>query len=540
MLAAIRADDLGLSALVLEKSDLYGGTTSTSGGALWIPLNGQVPDDYDDAYTYLKAAVGDTSTDGKVRAYLESGKDMVRFINEKTSVRYHVSHGYADYYQELPGAVPQGRAMEPVPFNGALLGEEFQRLRPTHPAATVMGIGVTIPESNAMATKKPGWIWTTLKVIGRYALDLPWRFRTRRDRRLCLGSALIGGLRHTMIRRNIPLWLDCPMESLVVDRGRIIGVMARKDGRTVTLRARRGVILAAGGFERNQQMRDQYLPQPSLAEWSCTPKGHNTGDGIRAAAAIGAKLGHMSMTWGAPTVRAPKVEQGAQAVFAERGAGGCIVVNRQGRRFVNESISYDRFQEAMYAEHTRNGGAIPAWFVFDAKFRKTSPLGPLLPSNAMPDSRVPKEWFGDFVFKANTLEELARQMGVDPAGLADSVGRNNQYADTGVDLDFHRGENAYDTYWAVHGVAPNPCLVSIDTAPYYGMKMTPGDTGTKGGPVTTDDGQAVDEAGAPIPGLYAIGNCSAAVLGRAYAGAGCTIGPGMVFAFRAVNHIAGS
>ncbi|MBK7252224.1 MAG: FAD-binding protein [Gammaproteobacteria bacterium] len=540
LLSAIRAHDLGLTVLVIEKSELYGGTTATSGGALWIPLNGQAPDDYESAYTYLKAAAGDTTTDGKVRAYLESAAPMIRYVNEKTSLRYKMSASYADYYPEMPCALDEGRAMEPEPFNAALLGEEFERLRPSHPGVTLMGIGMTIPESNTMATKAPGWLGVVLKIMARYYLDIPWRFRTKRDRRLCLGNALIGGLRHALLVRSMPLWLECSMESLVFENGRVQGVVARRKGEALTLRARRGVILAAGGFERNQAMREKYLPHPTHQEWAATPAGLNTGDTIRAAEAIGARLEHMDMSWGVPTVRHTGVPQGAQAVFSERGFGGSVCVNRQGRRFASEALSYDRFQLAMYAEHARSGGAIPAWWVFDTKYRKNCPFGPFLPATAMSDARVPKEWWGDTIFRDATLEGLARQIGVDPAGLADTVRRNNEYAQTGVDPEFGRGGSAYDRYWSLRSARPNPCLIAIDTAPYYAVKIQPGDTGTKGGPAITDDAQVIDTAGRPIPGLYCIGNNAAAPLGRAYAGAGGTIGPGMVFGFRAVEHLARS
>ncbi len=540
LLSAVRAADLGLSVLVIEKSDQYGGTTATSGGVLWIPLNGQMPDDYDSAYAYLTAAVGDTSSDAKVRAYLESGPEMVRYVNEKTALRYEVCAEYPDYYQEMPGAKPGGRSMQPVPFDGARLGDELFKLRETHPGTQLMGINMSVVEANTMATKGPGWLWVTIRTFARYYLDLPWRFKTKRDRRLCLGNSLIGSLRFTMLERNIPLWLNCPLESLVHENGRVQGVVARRDGKPVTLRARRGVILAAGGFERNQEMRDQYLPQPSRQEWSSTPRLNNTGDTIRAAQAIGAKLGNMNQTWGVPSAPSPASPQGQQPVFSERGLGGFIVVNKQGKRFLNEALSYDRFQLAMYEDHVRNGGGIPAFTVFDATFRKDCPHGTILPGVIMPDAKIPKEWWGDFVFKDDTLEGLARQIGVDAAGLAESVKKNNEYAKTGVDPDFARGDTVHDRYWANKAVKPNPCLVAIGKGPYYAIKLWPSDTGTKGGPVITENAQVVNEAGETIPGLYCIGNNSAAALGRSYAGAGSTIGPGLVFGFRAANHLAKS
>lgn len=538
LLSALRAHDLGLKVLVIEKSNKYGGTSATSGGVLWIPLNHQIKDDFDSAYRYLKAAVGDTTTDGKIRAYLESADEMIRYVNDRTSLRYQACPDYPDYYQELPGALPGGRSMEPIPFNAARLGDELDNLRDPHPGVTLMGIGMTAPESNILATKGPGWLWLTIKTMGRYYLDYPWRKKTKRDRRLCLGNALIGALRHSMLERNMPLWLNCPMESLVYEDGRVQGVVAQRNGQPLTLRARRGVILAAGGFERNQEMRDQYLPQPSRQEWASTPPANNTGDTIRAAQAIGAKLDKMDQVWGTPSVPSPAAPQGQQPIFVERGAGGFIAVNSQGRRFINEAISYDRFQSGMYEDHRKTGGTIPTWFVFDAKFRKDCPMGPFLPGVMFPDKKIPKEWVGDFFFKDDSLEGLARQIGVSPKGLADSVRKNNEYARTGVDQEFHRGENAHDRYWASRKRKPNPCLAAIDKAPYYAIKVLPSDTGTKGGPAISDHAQVLNQADQPIPGLYCIGNNSAAALGRAYAGAGGTIGPGMVFGFRAANHLA--
>jgi 3-oxosteroid 1-dehydrogenase len=540
LLSAVRAHDLGMKVLVIEKSDRYGGTTATSGGVLWMPLNDQIDDDFKSAYTYLKAAVGDTTTDGKVRAYLESAPEMIRYVNEKTSVRYLASPDYPDYYQDMPCARPGGRSMESVPFDGSLLGDELFKLREPHPGVTLMGVSMTATESNTLATKGPGWLWVTIRTMGRYYLDFAWRRKTKRDRRLCLGNSLIGGLRHSMLQRNIPLWLECPLESLVRENDRVQGVVARRNGQPVTLRARRGVILAAGGFERNQEMREQYLPRPTRQEWSSTPKLNNTGDTIRAAQAIGAKLENMHLVWGTPSVQSPAAPQGQQPIFVERGQGGFVAVNNRGKRFVNEALSYDRFQTAMYEDHKRTGGSIPTWLVFDAKFRKDCAMGPFLPGSVFPDSKIPKEWIGDFFFKDDTLEGLARQIGVSPEGLADTVRRNNEYAKTGVDPEFNRGGSAHDLYWANKRRKPNPCLAPIDTAPYYAIKALPSDTGTKGGPAITDDAQVLDQSDRPIPGLYCIGNNSSAALGRAYAGAGGTIGPGMVFGFRAANHLAKS
>lgn len=537
LLSALRAHDLGMKVLVIEKSDKYGGTTATSGGVAWIPLNDQIHDDYDSAYAYLKAAVGETTSDGKVRAYLESAGEMVRYLNNKTSTRYQACLMYPDYYQEMPGAAPGGRSMEPLPFDAERLGNELSHLRDPHPCLTLMGKSMTVSESVTLATKGSGWLWVTLKTLGRYYLDFPWRLKTRRDRRLCLGNALIGSLRHSMLMRDIPLWLNCPMVSLVQEDGQVKGVVASREGKQITIHTHKGVVLAAGGFDRNQGMRDQYLPQPSRMEWSSTPPDLNTGDTIKAAAMIGAKLENMDQVWGTPSVPNPHVPQGQQPIFCERGLGGFIAVNKQGKRFVDEAISYDRFQAAMCENHRDTGGCIPAWIIFDARFRMDSPMGPFLPAIVFPDAKVPNAWRGDIFFKSDTLEGLAAQIGIDPLGLADSIRRNNEYARSGVDPDFGRGNNLHDRYWSNKRVKPNPCLIPIEKGPFYAIKVMPSDTGTKGGPSITDDAQVISITGEPISGLYCIGNNSSAALGRAYAGAGGTIGPSLVFGYRAANHL---
>ena len=542
LLAAVRAADAGMSVLVVEKATQLGGTSALSGGGIWIPCNHDqanagVQDTLEDAFRYVRTCARGLSSDDRILAYLESAPKLATYLG-KVGVAYRCMPLYADYYPTLPGARPGGRSMDPVGFNAAKLGlEALEHVRPS--GQLIMGrMGINAFDAHTMLAKERGANWVLAKIMLRYFLDYPWRWKTRRDRRLTGGQALVAGLYAALRQRNIPLWLGAPMRELVQGDGRIDGIVVERDGEHVAIKARRGVLLAAGGFERNQTMRERYLPQPTDARWTATPPQGNTGDTIQPAAAAGAALHLMEHTWGAPTFEVPKEEK-YRVLFVERSLPGCMVVNAQGKRFLDESGPYPEFQQAMFADHAAHGGAIPAWIVFDADFRAKYPMGPLMPSVAMPDSRVRKSWWNTVVWKGDTLEELAAAIGVDPNGLKTSASRMTAFAQTGDDLDFGRGGNVFDRYYGDVNVKPNPNLAPIAKAPFYAMKLWPGDIGTKGGLLTDRDGRVLDTQGHAIDGLYCTGNNSASVMGPAYPGAGSTLGPAMTFAYRAVAHISG-
>ncbi|WP_454737296.1 FAD-dependent oxidoreductase [Cupriavidus necator] len=541
MLAACRAADRGLSVVVLEKSSQYGGTSAVSGGGIWIPLNHHIGpagghDDYAAALEYLLACTGKDGDPQRLRAYLDHAPRMLQYLETQAGVRYYALPRYADYFQKLPGAMPGYRALDPMPFDGARLREEFARLRPPSPGTLVGGrVAVTSAEAHTLLCRSRGWFGLALRQFGRYWLDLGWRRKTRRDRRLTLGNSLVAGLRRAMMDRAIPLWLDTALQDLVIEDGVVRGVRAVKDGRPVEIRALRGVILAAGGFERNQAMREQYLPQPTQAAWSATPP-NNTGDAIRAAQAAGAGVALMSQVWGAPTVHV-RGEEKQRALFIERAMPGCLVVNGQGRRFVNEAAPYSEFVPAMYRDHEETGCSVPAWLVFDATFRHKYPCGPILPGSVMPDRSIPAALSGILV-RAGSLGELAALTGIDATGLADSVARMNRYAATGVDEEFGKGDNLFDTYYSDPAVRPNPCLAPIGKAPFYAVRLDAGDIGTKGGLVTDASARVLREDGSAIAGLFAIGNTSASMMGPSYPGAGSTLGPAMTFGFIAADVLA--
>jgi 3-oxosteroid 1-dehydrogenase len=304
----------------------------------------------------------------------------------------------------------------------------------------------------------------------------------------------------------------------------------------VRIAARRGVILACGGFEANQSMREKYLPNPTRAEWSAAPKC-NHGEGIAAGINHGAATRGLDRVWGAPSIVSP-VGNPATGLFVERALPRAVMVNNQGKRYVNEAGAYTAVVYAMLENHEQSGGAVPSWFVADAVYRKNYPMGPVLPGMLQPDSKLPPEWRNVIYYKADTLDELAKQIGVDAEGLKATVARNNRFAATGIDEDFGKGDNEFDRYYGDSNVKPNPCLGPIEKAPFYAVKVHPGELGTSGGLDADERGRVRSKDGGVIPGLYAIGNCSAAVMGRSYPGAGSTLGPAMVFGYLAAQDIA--
>jgi len=542
MTAALRAHDQGLSVLVVEKSNVYGGTTAVSGGGIWIPCNDQIAalggsDSYDEAITYLRDVVGEDFDAQRIDAYLENGPKMVDWLAKHAQTHFHAVPRYPDYYPDRKGGKPGYRTMEPAAFDAARLGEHFADLRAPSPSTLIGGrIAMTQIEAHTIVTKERGWLRLTAGLMLRYATDFRWRRRTSRDRRLTLGNALVASLRAALAQRGIALWLDTPMRTLQAEGGRVNGVVVTKNGRLFGIRATHGVVLACGGFEANQAMREQYLPKPTRAEWSAAPP-INTGDGIRAGLALGADVGLMDYVWGVPTVHVPGEEK-QRGLFVERSAPRCVMVNQLGRRFVNESAPYPDVIHAMYADHARTQANVPAWLIFDGTYRKRYPCGVLLPGSVQPDSKIPAGWLDKVIYRADTLAELAAKIGVNADGLALTVTQMNGYAATGIDTEFGKGNNVFDRYYGDPSTKPNPCLGPIEHAPFYALRLDAGEIGTKGGLRTDAQARVLRPDGSVIDGLYALGNTSAAVMGKTYPGPGSTIGPAMTFGYVAANHIA--
>jgi 3-oxosteroid 1-dehydrogenase len=373
--------------------------------------------------------------------------------------------------------------------------------------------------------------------MSRYYRDFVWRMKSKRDRCLSLGNALVGMLRRSLMDRDVPIWLRTAARELVVDNGRVAGAVLEQEGRTVRVCARKGVLLAAGGFESNEEMRQQYLPQPTNAQWTSGSPA-STGDAIRMGQAVGAALDFMNEAWWSPTTLVPG-EARARVLVIEKGLPGCILVNKKGQRFVNEASPYTEIVKAMYAKSTPEAPSAPAYMIFDGEYRRKYPFGPFLQAQQQPDWMLPKAFRNDYLKKSGTLAGLAAELGVDAAGLEAQVERFNANARLGSDPEFRRGEGGFDKYYGDDKVKPNPCLAPLATPPFYGIVTYPGEFGTKGGLKTDTRARVLREDGSEIAGLYAIGNCSASVMGPTYPGAGGTIGPAMTFAFIAARDVAG-
>jgi 3-oxosteroid 1-dehydrogenase len=448
---------------------------------------------------------------------------MLGLVLAKTPVRFAWVPGYADYYPEAPGGLAAGRSIEPVPLDGRrVLGEELAHLaRPYLPSP----VAITQAEYRWLSLgRHPRGVRAAARVAVRAA-----RARLRGQRVLSMGQALAAGLRAGLVASGVPVWLDTPMAGLEVAGGRVTGVRATRDGEPVLIRARRGVLIATGGFERDEQMRRRYQRAPTGTEWTTGAAG-NTGDGIRAGLGLGAASGLMDDAWWGPSIALPG---GPYFCLAERSLPGCVLVNGAGQRFVNESAPYVDAVHAMYDANTPENPHIPAWLVFDQRYRDRYVFAGLPPHRPLP-----RRWYAaGAVVRADDLAGLAQAAGVDAEGLVKTVARFNEFAAAGRDEDFGRGDSAYDRYYGDPRLA-NPNLAPLAQPPYYAVKIVPGDLGTKGGLRTDEQARVLRPDGTVIEGLFAAGNASEAVMGHSYAGAGATIGPAMTFGYIAARTMA--
>ena len=532
MTAALTAAHHGLSVVVIEKTGKFGGSTARSGGGVWVPGNevlrkAGVADTPEQARAYLAHVAGDGVEPERQRALLEHGPAMLALVRAGTPLDFAWVPGYADYYPEAPGGLAAGRSIEPVPLGARVLGAELAHLNPPYLPAPA---GVTITQADyrwlSLGPRHPRAILASAKVALRIA-----RARLLRQPLLSLGQALAAGLRAGLLAKNVPVWLNTPMTGLQMEEGRVTGVQVTRDGQHALIRAARGVILAAGGFERNEQMRQRYQRQPIGVDWTTGSAG-NTGDAITAGEAAGAALDLMDDAWWGPSI---PLSGGPYFCLAERSLSGCIMVNGSGQRFVNESAPYVDAVHAMYEGHSGDSPHIPSWLITDQRYRNTYVFAGLPPRKPLP-----RRWYAaGAVHRAPTIAELAEQIGLDAEALGKTVTRFNEFAQTGKDEDFHRGDSAYDRYYGDPRRRPNPNLAPLDMPPFYAIKIVPGDLGTKGGLRTDERARVLRGDGTPIAGLYAAGNTSAAVMGRSYAGAGATIGPAMTFGYLAALDLAG-
>ncbi|MGH3349791.1 MAG: FAD-binding protein [Nocardioides sp.] len=527
MAAALAAHDLGISCVVLEKAKLYGGSTGISGGGIWVPNNPTLrraghDDTRDSIRTYLDELIGDRAEPKRLDAYIDHGPDAMALLEKSKWLKFLWTKGYADYHPELEGGRPLGRSIEAVPFDTRKLGEDEKFQRPNSMKGP-LGLWITAKDYKNLAMVKRTWGGR------RSSLVAAWRVASNLILRRHMstgGRALVARLRMALKDADIPLWLETPMTSLVVADGRVAGVEVTRDGSTRRIRGRRGVLIASGGFDHNQEMRNQWLPEGGREDLSLGAR-ENIGDGINAGIGLGAAVDLMDDAWWMPSVTHPS---GASIpLVSERCIPGSVIVSSDGTRFTNESSPYTNFVHDQLA-----GKHVPAWFVMDAKARRRYPFAQILPGQPFPKSF----YDAGLVVRAETLDELAGQVGLPTEALTATVRRFNEFARTGADLEYGRGNSAYDRYYG-DPTLKNPNLDTIDTGPYYAVRLDVGDLGTKGGLVSDAHARVLREDGSIIDGLYVTGNASSSIMGNEYAGPGATIGPSIVFGYVAVRHAAG-
>ncbi|CAN5413943.1 FAD-binding protein [soil metagenome] len=542
MTAALAADAAGLDTLVIEKASQFGGSTALSGGGIWVPgapaqRRGGYSPDPDGVLDYLRRITEGLVSEARLRAYVEKSPEMMEFL-EKLSPWFEFvwKPGYADYYPELPGGSERGSTINVPEIDLRKLGDEERNL--LQPLAMApKGIWFAPKDLRLFYQVRQNWRGKAVLV------KLIWRMLRARvfgDRMAAIGQSLAARMRLAMKDRNIPLWLDSPMTELITDAdGRVIGAVIERDHVTQRVGARRGVIVASGGFDHDMAWRRQYHPVLEQ-DWSFGNLT-NMGDGIRAGEKVGGSTDLLDEAWWFPAICWP--DGRLQFMLNERMMPSQFVVNGAGERFINEAAPYMDFAHAMIDGQKSGVSHIPCWLITDQRsFHNYVVSGhlpiPKVPFAPVPTGRkVPAAWLESGVVKAApSIEQLAIEIGVPPAQLCSTATRFNQLAANGHDDDFQRGDSVYDNYYG-DPTLPNPNLYPLTKAPYYAFQIILGDLGTSGGLRTDEFARVLRSDDSAIDGLYAIGNASAAVMGRSYAGAGATIGPAMTFGYIAAQHL---
>ncbi len=537
MVAGLAALDCGIEPLILEKQSLVGGSTGLSGGIVWLPNNplmraDSIADSHEDGLAYLADVVGDigpASSPARREMFLTAGFEMLNFLMRK-GVRLIRCAGWSDYYPNHKGGNEAGRAVEGIPFDAAELGAWSGKVQP--PLAKNYGYVVLTNELRSVQyfNRSPRAFAVATRVFLRTAAA-----RARRRQILTNGASLIAQMLKALIELGDgqpPLWIDAAMEDLIVEDGRVVGARVSRGGVPLNIEARRGILLAAGGFAHNKEMRRRYSgDQPNEGQWSIANAG-DTGEALQAAMRLGAKTDLLDEAWWLPSVFIANGGAVAASLGSGRQRPGAIYVDSTARRFCNESNSYVEVGKAMYANK-----AVPCWMIFDDGYvhRYVTSANPLKRNQGLPPELIAT----DAVKRGNTIADLARQIDLPAEELAHTIERFNTFAAKGLDPDFGRGQSAYNDCLGDPGYRPNAAIGPLDRAPYYATRVLPSDVGTCGGLVTNEYAQVLDEQDRVIEGLYATGNTTATVMGRTYPGAGASIASSMVFGYVAARHAAG-
>ncbi|SOE16565.1 succinate dehydrogenase/fumarate reductase flavoprotein subunit [Hoeflea halophila] len=545
--SAVSAAHRNLDVLVVEKEPVFGGTSARSGGWMWIPCNAPgkragIEDSAEKARQYLQHEAGEHFDARRVDAFLEAGPRAVEFFEEKTALQFDLGPTFADYHPDAPGGMDGGRSIVARPFDGRELKGEIKRLRP--PLAEITFLGMMIGSGKELlhffnVTRSPVSAFYVAKLFIKFLRDMAFHGRPMR---LMNGNALVARLAKSCFDKNVPIWTRSPVRELIREPdGRVTGAIVDTAEGPVNITARCGVVLAAGGFPQDPVRRKAMFPHaPNGHEHASPAPPGNTGDGLRLGEAIGATVEDTlpnSAAW-VPVSRPPRADGtlGTFPHFVDRSKPGVIAVTRSGKRFVNEANSYHDFCQAMVKACKEEQGEICAFFIADHKTLRKYGLGYVKPS---PVPYRPHIRSG-YLYEGATLAELAAKIGADSAQLERTVANFNAHARKGEDPEFHKGSTSYNRSLGDPEHKPNPCVAPVERGPFYAVKLVIGDLGTFAGLRSDENARVLDEAGKPIPGLYAAGNDAASIMGGNYPGGGITLGPAITFGYIAARHMSGA
>ncbi|QND72343.1 FAD-dependent oxidoreductase [Tardiphaga robiniae] len=545
MSAAITAKHSGLDVLIVEKEPRFGGTTARSGGWLWIPGTSLarawgINESPDEARTYLRHEAGNSFDAARVDAFLAAGPEAVDFFTSKTAVRFDMPLTFPDYDAEAPGGKQGGRSMVARPFDGRELGDHIKDIGAPLPELTVFGIMLGSGKDIIHFMRATKSLTSAIYVAKRLSKHFMNVLRYGRGMTLTNGNALAGRLAKSAFDLKIPLWLSSPVRELIIENGAVRGAIIERNGKRIRIFARRGVVLACGGFPHDIERRKAMFPHaPTGREhYSPGPTG-NTGDGLRLAESVGGRVEDSlpnAAAWVPVSVTHRKDgSKGVMPHFIDRAKPGVIAVMRDGARFANEGNSYHAFVQQMM-KAAKPGEEIAAWLVCDHRALRQYGLG-AVPPFPMP---IGQYLNSGYLIKGNTLEELAGKAGIDAGGFVTTVAQFNNTAAEGRDPAYGKGSRAYNRYQGDANHGPNPCVAPIEQGPFYAIKMVIGDLGTYAGIRTDAQARALDAGGQVINGLYAAGNDMASIMGGNYPGAGITLGPALTFGYIAGRHLAGA
>lgn len=537
MASALAASEKGLSCLVVEKTALVGGSTARSGGAFWIPANPVLKksgsdDTLYEGEKYLRAVVGNSAPEARWENFLRNGSDAVEMLERTTPMRFIWAKGYADYHPESLGGKVLGRSCECRPFNLNILGKERKRFRPALMRAPLpFPVPVTGYDYKWINLVRKTPLKSIPIMIKRGAEGLVGMIFGKRY--VAGGQALAAGLFAGLIRAKVPVWINTTIKGIIFDGNKVSGITAIQNGETVTISARKAVVLATGGFDHNMPMRRKYQSPSLVRDFSLGCEG-NTGDAILMSKKYGIAITNMEAAWWFPAIAPLSESDEPRVLLAERSLPGAFMVNDEGERFINEATDYMSFGQILLEREKQGTPVKDMWLIFDQTYRNSY----MLTGTLFPGMKIPKEWYdAKIAFCADTPSELARQVGFPAENIEKTFRRFNTLAASGKDLDFGKGDSAYDRYYGDPTVNPNPCLRPL-SGKIYAVKIVLSDLGTCGGIMTNEHGQVLRTDMEPIQGLYALGNSVSNIFGKVYPGAGGTIAQGLVYGYIIASHIA--